>query len=535
MQSNVVATKTHKKQVGDPCAAYESMRDVWGRARAILSGQQQTKDYDKVVNPSANILLPFSPFMDLAQYNFYKAEAELPGLVSQYAKVLVGGLLRKNPEYNIPAGVPAEAKEWLESSMGGKGKPMVSLLDEALWEEMVTSRSILVVDFPKTTPEEYDALTPEQRREMSPYAVAHRADSMINWRLGTNDSGAVVPTRVVFRFYEESFADNEFHPDLEDVCLDYFMAGGKAFVQKWGRDTNETADVNAGAISPSATQAADWRVIVEPSEILINGENLGFLPIYPLNGNWHLTDPALQPLVDRETALYNKVSRRNHLLYGAATYTPYIASDISDDQFQKIVNAGLGSWIHLQKGETLGALETPTDALKDMEASIKGTVEEMARMGIRMLSPEGSSGESGVSLEIRNAAQTAQLGLLNVKVSQTLQNVVALMLRWKYDIELDATDLDFTLSQDFNPTPLGADWMRLVTEWYQSGVIPRSVFLTIAKQNDVIPSDYDDKKGVSEIQSDVLIDLVPSTIDVESAGSKSAAAPKNKPTRKDDK
>ena len=44
--------------------------------------------------------------------------------------------------------------------------------------------------------------------------------------------------------------------------------------------------------------------------------------------------------------------------------------------------------------------------------------------------------------------------------------------------------------------------MRLITEWYQNGLIPRSTFLEVAKNNDAIPTDYDDIKGNDEISQD---------------------------------
>ena len=53
--------------------------------------------------------------------------------------------------------------------------------------------------------------------------------------------------------------------------------------------------------------------------------------------------------------------------------------------------------------------------------------------------------------------------------------------------------------------PLGSDWMRLVTDWYQGGLIPRKLWLEIAKANDVVPADYDDEAGRKDIESDPLV------------------------------
>ena len=286
-------------------------------------------------------------------------------------------------------------------------------------------------------------------------------------------------------------------------------------VDTYTRDTNESVNViNSNVTSKYQVDNANAAWVNARTEVpLMNGERMNFIPAYPLNGQIDPVEPILQSLIDREIALYNKNSRRKHFLYGAGTYTPVVMTDMTDEEFENIVDAGLGSWIKLRAGDDIKALDTPTGALKDMEASIAATIEEMARMGIRMLSPEGSSGESGVSLEIRNAAQTAQLGMLNTRISETMRQIITVMLKWKYNIEILPTDIKFTLSADFNPTPVGADWMRLVTEWYQQGIIPRSTFISIAKFNDVLPSEYNDEDGVAEIQSDPLVDTKAMSID----------------------
>lgn len=197
------------------------------------------------------------------------------------------------------------------------------------------------------------------------------------------------------------------------------------------------------------------------------------------------------------------MSRRNHLLYGAATYTPIIMSDMSDEDFEAIVEQGLGTWIRLRAEDKAEVLQTPTEALQDMDRAIAAAYEEMAKMGIRMLSPE--TAQSGVALDIRNASQTARLGTLNSKISSIMRKIICFMVNWRYDLQIADSDVEFSLSDDFNPTPLGADWLRLATEWYQQGLIPRSIWLLMLKQNDMLDSDYNDEDGQKEINADKIV------------------------------
>lgn len=511
------STKPASTSIGDPIPSYLSMRKLWERSRAVLNGQNHAKAYDDLIDnyTFSNLLLPFSPSMTQQQYNFYRAEAELPGLTASYAKILLAGLLRKPAALTLPEGVPEDAENWLRFNFGAEGNTLHSFLDEAIFEELQTSRCWILVDYPEV--ENYDALTPEQRDALAPYAMVVKAENVINWRQSTKGStGKQALTSVVFRYYREDFSKNAFHPDLVDTISHYYLdESSQLVIDTYQRkETSETVGVINGAINEiyQADGNTAWTK-VNSAQPQMSGERLTYIPCWPLNGNIAPLEPALQPLVDREISLYNKVSRRNHLLYGAATYTPIVKSDMTDEEFDDIVSAGLGSWIKVRQGDDVKALETPTAALKDMEKAIENTVAEMSKMGIRMLSPEGSGGDSGAALEIRNAAQTAKLGMLNAKISQTMRDVMAVMLNWKYNLDLVPEDIEFNLSADLNPAPIGEGWLRLITEWYQQGIIPRSTFIDIAKHNDVLPPDYNDEEGLQEIQGDPLVDNRATVID----------------------
>ena len=195
-----------------------------------------------------------------------------------------------------------------------------------------------------------------------------------------------------------------------------------------------------------------------------NGERMDFIPFYPLNGSVDTVDPLMTPIVNREIALYNKISRRNHLLYLSATYTPVVKSDsLTESEKNQLVKQGLGTWMFVNKDDTVETLQTPTDALKDMEAAIKNGYDELTRIGVKMLSLEpNNSDQSGVALSLRNASQNAALATLNAKVSESMKKIIKHLINWRYDLDVKETDIRFTLSGDFNPAPRGADWMRLI-------------------------------------------------------------------------
>jgi hypothetical protein len=362
------------------------------------------------------------------------------------------------------------------------------------------------VDYPEV--ENPNDKTTAEFKELKPYTIMWNAESVINWRMGVNKQGGQILDRIIVRNYEEKYggegSETEFHPELVDTVWVHEIVNGFYQIRKFLKRTESVVPVVNGQRILNNENTTE--IFQQQPKIIMpekNGERMTEIPAWPANGSIEPTEPILTPLIDREIALYNKVSRRNHLLYGAATYTPIIASDMTDDEFESLIESGLGSWMKLRQGDTATVLDTPTSALQDMDRAIVSTVEDMAKLGIRMLSPE--TDQSGVALEIRNAAQTAQLGTLNTKVSNQIADIIAYMLSWRYDMEIKSSDVQFTLSADFNPTPIGADWLRLVTEWYQGGLIPRSIWLQIIKQNDLIPPDYDDEEGQQEITEDEII------------------------------
>jgi len=519
--ANTATSANKSKSVGDPHPKYESLKPLWRTARGILNGQSQVKELDASLDTYSfkNILLPFSPSMTPEQYAFYRAEAELPGLTAQYCKVIIGGMLRKLPEIVLPEDAPEGALDWMKNSFTSNNDSLLSFLDAALFEELQTSRAWVLVDYPSVP--NYDALSLEERKMLAPYPVLLNAESVINWRTGPHPrTGKNCLLALVVRSYETMYRSNPLHPDyVECAYVHRISEQGVYVVDKYEMREKQSANVNfingvaqqdyevaGGMHGAKNADGSMWQLVATYDQIMSNNEMFDYIPATPLNGNIEGEEPVLMPLIDREVSLYNKVSRRNHLLLGAATYTPVVISDMTDDQFEEVVSAGLGSWIKVQQGDDVKALETPSRALRDMELVIQNTVNEMARLGIRMMAPESGSGrDSGVALEIRNAGQSALVASISTKVSQQMTKILCWMMNWKYNTNYVVSDIKFSLTPDLNPAPLGADWLRLITEWYTGGLIPRSTFLDIAKANDIINTDYDDMKGQEEIGQDDII------------------------------
>jgi len=446
-----------EKTVADPCDAYMSMRPIWNKCRAICAGEEAVKSHDTLVTDEDNFLVPFSPSMSQVQYDFLKREAELPGVTSEFAHLLVGSLLRREPEVSCET-APEGAIDWIVQEFGADSSPLVSFMDNLLWEEVTVTRGWTFVDYSGELP----------------YPVSWKAESVINWR-HTNKA----LTMVIVAVLEEVTATNEFHPTTRTVYHVHEVVEGAYQIRRFVKKSDN-----------------DYEVLGPPSVPLMFDKPLAYIPAWPNNGEVDPVLPFLLVLINKEIALYNKITRRNHLLYNASTYTPYTIG-VEETAFKKIVQAGLGSWLNLPEGAEIGVLKAPTESLADLEKSIAAGFEEMAKLGVRMLSPENS--QSGVALQLRNASQTARVGIMNTRIGVIMRQVIAFMINWRYGTEVKAEDVKFDLQSDFSMYTRDDAWLRIITEWYENGHIPRSIWVRILRNSEALPDDYNDDDGLLEI------------------------------------
>jgi hypothetical protein len=474
------------KTVATPHDAYIEKEPLWVRARAVCGGERAVKEHDLLVHNKENFLIPFSPTMNQIQYDFLKREAELPGITAMFSRTLVGGLLRKEPELKLPKDAPKDALDWLKNQFSVDDSSLYTFLDVLLWDEIQTSRPWVFVDYPDVEVDDKGVpIESAPGEEPMPYSLLYKAEQVINWQVGRGPDGKEQLNLVVVKLvHEEDDPQSEFHKKLTTRHQTHDLFTGEYRVREWAFNKIKR----------------EWYQDGPDKWPEFQGSRMDYIPAWPANGQIDPIDPILTTIVDKEIALYNKFARRNHLLYGAATYTPVLKSDMDEPSFKKIAGAGLGTWLQIGKEDELDVLKTPTEALADLDRSIAASIEEIARLGVRMLTPEVE--QSGVALQLRNASQNAQLGTLNSRISSVMQQVIALMLNWRYGTEYDAKDIVFQLSDDFDQTPLGEGWVRLATEWYEAGKIPRTLWLTICKRNDIVPPDYDDEAGRKEIDKE---------------------------------
>jgi len=253
MAQLVKPTKNVKRSVADPSSSYHSLKPLWKRSRAVLQGQDNVKAHDEYLTSDyTNLLIPFSPTMSQVQYDFYKSEAELPGLTAQYCKVLISSLLRKDSLLELPDELPEDATNWIKNNFTLDGRSLFNFLDRALWEELQTSSCWVYVDYPEISDEEFDALTPQERNKIKSYPVIIQAENVINVQVNINKrTRERTLTRVVTRYPVERYKpDNPWHPDYVDTVADHYLdeSGNLVIDYYEKKDTNNELLVLNGEV-----------------------------------------------------------------------------------------------------------------------------------------------------------------------------------------------------------------------------------------------------------------------------------------------
>ena len=470
-----------EKTVATPRVEHENMQLAWKKIRAAVAGEDAVKAYDAIVSPGNNLLVPFSTVMVQDQYNFFRSEARFLGFSSDFVRTSVGAMLRKEPEITIPNDDNDEVVDWIRNRFTGNDESLISFLDKAIPDQMQTGNTWVGVD--------YDGDSDK------PVPMLFTGETVINWEIGDHPvAGKGVLLMLAVKTAESVAGDNEFHPDEKDVVRVHSLnEKGEYTIRRFEQDEKGVWDV------------VSTRIPTKHKNSEKGGFPLDFIPIWSLSGCVGISQPYVQNFVNAEIGHYNANSRRNHLLYGSSSYTPVIIGNLEEGDADKITESGVGTYLFLPEGAKAEILSTPTDALKDLEAAISTEKDNMAKLGARALSPEASSRESGVSLDIRNSTSSASLSAFSRRMASTLRKVVTLMVNWRNGTDIDESDVVFTLSTNFTRPSAGEAAVLFAFELWKAKLITKEYLLRVAKDNDFLPADLVedglDKKVVKEFNA----------------------------------
>ena len=478
--------------VGDPNRVYDSLAPHYRVNKAVVGGASEVKKLDRsVMSDGSNLLLPFSPAMTAASYDWYKNLSEFPGFTDQYTQVLVSGLVRKDPALTIEGVDDSEERlDWILNDFTRDGNSLDGFLKMALKEEMTTSRAFIQVNYPASGD-----------RKLA-YPTLIYGEQVINWRATDNQLSLLVVKKNVLVDYSEAEISNNaqlvYHQKNVERVYVHRLNEGLYEVREY-RHSSEDNVMPKGIVdgrpddASSPYSGTDWILHAVEENIRIGSERLDFLPLFPLNGEVEPKVPLISHMIERELTLYNLLSRSNYLLYNSAAYTPIFYGDFSEDQATLVEERGIGRMLFLPEGARAEILSSPIEALDSYLNRIQQTVEDMAKLGARIINAELQTHQSGTAVNSARAPQVSQLSSLSGSVSSQLRKVIVLMIRWSYPGETPV--VDFKLSPDYEDDVLGVEWARLFGEWYDKGIFPEGYFTRFLRNEGVLRVDDTEPLG----------------------------------------
>ena len=446
---------------------YFAYAPLWLRYRACLGGQEAVKLHDRLY-PDIRILQLYRRGISTEDQRFYASRAYWPAIVSTYAQVLERALLRSAPLIQLPPALEPE-REWLEQQIGENGESLADFLSKMISSELTSSRAWVRTSLAEGG--EY------------PFAEVIPAERVIDWRTAMVDGRErLVQVRIVRTVSEFNF--ETFDEEFEDVIEVHELVEGRYQIRVYrGATSTTTAGLNSSSYQLSETLTN------------ISGQSgpIDFLPIFPVNGSIDPVQPLLSHLCNIEIDTYN-LSTRLENLFSAASMPTVVVKDSNlatqtsrDDQIA--LERGYGSFVYVNSEASVEFLAAPVDAISHFQAEIQSKYELLAKLGIRMLSSEGGTNQSGDALRIRNNFSQITLSYLSMLFSRATKRLITELMAWR-GLSFDPNDIDVTLSSSMS-RDLEIETLAFIRDLAEQGSISDEALDRLLKDANLILNSED--------------------------------------------
>lgn len=490
-----------------------NMQSEWTKIRDVLAGDKMVKSPERrytylprlpgqriVPNPgygnAAYIGIPSiaSTGAWIDEYLLYLNRAVLlSGFAERVQHGLVGMVMRKKPEFEVP---PAIADEMENITLDGT--TAAGFTKMLLAEDLSVSWGGVLVDW--------------SERHGRPYQRCYCAEDVQNWRIDYLD-GQPIPTRVML-------AEHMMMPDPEDPWQE------KCVEQRRVLELVPEADLMATAptefpfgmlvhrMFQKQMQTNGQEMWVEMDRIvpMRRERPLGFIPFQPFNAleaAWKCSRPALLNLIDMILAHYRNSADYENAIHCAGVPTLAVwgiglrnAGDniaVGGGQAGQHVEIGPGRII---TGENPGGhaeyVQTGGQGAAEIKQAMEDKKAEMATMVARLLlSEQRRVAETAEAQRIAFAGDDASLVSVVDAIEQTLTNTCTWQAWWAgtYETVEDAgKDVSVTLNRDFIEAPITADELnRLGLEVDANRLSLRDYFYNAQRGGRVRPDiDFDE-------------------------------------------
>lgn len=457
-------------QVTTTSGEYDKYLPRWKKCRDFCAGQDD-------VMAGGEAYLPKIAGQTADEYKEYLRSGYLYNASGRTRQGLVGMVMRKEPDINVPARMKAVIDD-----IDQEGTTIEEMAGKMVEEELTVARGGLLVDFPNIDTGGMSQAEAEQMN-LRPYVVQYKAEDIIAVRTKRVQNATKV-VHVRLKETDEQQGGSEFETDTVQRVrvLELVEEGNNAYYrQRLFKQEKENGEL-----------------IEDPSEAFeprINGQRLSEIPFVFVGGH-KFREPHIIDLVNANKHHYQLTAGHRRGLRW--TTRPQItASGQKEDEVKNLVVGGDAIWWTSNSEATWEMLEYTGTGLSGVEKALDATKSEMATLGARMIAPEQRMAETAEAHMIKRQGENSALGTVANHVSSALTKALEWCALWMGVTEA----VSVNLNTDFIPAEMTAEEVLKWTQVLQSGQILPEDYYHALSQGEVLDPAITIEDRIQRIQT----------------------------------
>lgn len=315
------------------------------------------------------------------------------------------------------------------------------------------------------------------------YAIPYTAKNIINWKYTVYPGGRKL-THVSLNIIDDG-EEYIIHLNLEET------------------DSGEIYTVTRYKQVNDEREGKKWEEVSYNTPLMKN-EPLDFIPFVPISTQGLIMNLDY-PMIS-EVAYLNKTHYQNDAEYrNALTYagrpTACVSGLIQPENGHEVVMGTQQVWQFEKEGwaKFLGLDDASgIEAIKEAGIDLKN---DMAIAGARILMQDPRQAEAAETAAIHRQGEHGQLSSVAIAVSKGITKVLQIMAKWDLEEEVQADEISFTMSMDFNPLKLDPQLLTSLWNMYVRGDISYNTLwynMTRGELTEPLKTVEDEQKDIEE-------------------------------------
>jgi hypothetical protein len=418
------------------------------------------------------------------EYEAYKTRANFLGATERTVSVMVGSLLRKPAEVNLP-----DKLDYLVEDITGHGESLEDFIRQVSHCLMGTGRVAILLDRITGT---------EPNNKI--YYKYFPSDQITDWDVDESPGKPRKLTRVVL---EEYFLVRDgFRKELRVRYREYELKNNICTVTFHKQLGDQNVGMKLSQSNLRAIQFKKGRKIILKSR----GKPLDYIPVTFVSSgqedNYEPGKPPVLDVADINLSHYRTSADLEHGRHWTALPTPYFTGLATDSEI--VIGSGK-AMIMTDPSSKAGFLEFSGSGLKSLEAARKEKEDQMAFLGARMLTDKSNGSENAEVTRINHSGEIAVLTDLARALSRSLTKAFKYSAKWD---NLPEDDIVVSINTDYINTYMSSSDLQSLTSAYQAGAISLDTYLARLQRGEIIPEDVDiedEKEKIEQQKADAAL------------------------------